>query len=659
MTVLAPPRSVLSIDFETCSTADLRRTGAVKYALDPTTRVLCMAWAFDNEPVRLWNPDDQTTPFPQRVIDHVAAGGIVRGWNVRFELAVWNYCLHPKFLFTLPMLSIDQLRDTMAQAAYWGLPMKLEDAGPAAGLGIVKDTAGHKLMLQMCRPRGIDPFGKPIFWHETDPTKLERLGDYCKQDVEVERALADALPPLPAREQNIWEIDARINARGVRVDLPLVSRMQRVVANATAHLNKTFSDLTGGYVKKTTDAKRLLDFLRAAGYPHDNLKKDTVKARLADPACEGLERELLMLRREAAKASTAKLNAFENAAVHSRVYGMLQHYGATRTGRWAGRLVQLQNLPRGSIKNVAGAVKLILSSNGQAPIEDMEALFGDGALGIVASCLRACLVPSPGHLLLSCDLSQIEARVVAWLAGQDDILKVFASGQDVYVYTAAAIGSTDRQLGKVCVLGLGFGMGPNKFIETAKTYGITLGAAQAEDIVKSWRAANSRIAQFWWDCDAAARDIIGGKFKTVRVGRVVFGRRGNAMSIRLPSGRELVYRGVRLDYDPQTGRDTITYRGVNQYTKKWGDVRTYGGKLVENIVQATARDVMADAMVELEGEGLELLLSIHDEAIAEAPAGVAREHYQKMQRAMSRAPTWAPGLPVAAEGWVGDRYKKG
>ncbi|MDR3472208.1 MAG: hypothetical protein P4M09_11020, partial [Devosia sp.] len=293
---------VLSIDFETKSQADLKRVGAAVYAKHPTTKILCMSWAFNDEPVATWRPGQI---FPARIWRHVEQGGIVRGWNVAFEFWIWNERLLTHMLALAgrryPALKIAQLRDTMAQAAYWGLPMGLGDAAPAAGVQVLKDKAGHALMLQMCRPRQIKKDGTVVWWDETDPAKYDRLCDYCEQDVRTERAIADRLPPLPDDEQDTWELDFQINVRGVRVDTYLVSRLEKLVAESRVRLTAQLIQLTNGQVTGLNKVKEFLAWLKFVGYPHDDLKKTTIAERLKDPACRGLERRGLLLRRESAR----------------------------------------------------------------------------------------------------------------------------------------------------------------------------------------------------------------------------------------------------------------------------------------------------------------------------------------------------------------------
>jgi DNA polymerase bacteriophage-type len=499
---------ILSIDFETASRADLRKTGAYAYSKDPSTRVLCMAWAFDDQPVRVWKPGDH---FPIEIIDHVARLRTVQGWNIGFEFVIWNNVLR-RLLPHLPELELSQLRDTMAAAAYWGLPLKLDDAAKAARVGQLKDEQGHALMLRMARPRA-EAGGVVTWWHETDPDKYLRLMSYCAQDVEAERAVGRAVGRVPDIEQRIWQLDQRMNMRGVGIDLDLVNRLRDIAQRTSLSANDLLHQLTGGEVGRVTNAKGLLAYLKdRTAYGYDDLRKGTVEARLLDPACVGHEREVLELRADTAKTSAAKLQSMVLAsdAAYSnqvpRVRGMLQYYGAIRTGRWAGRLIQLQNLPRGSVKFITEAIQAILDGV-QLPI--LEALFGP-AMGIVSSALRGCIIAAEGHDLVVADFSQIEARVLPWLAGQQDILDVFASGEDVYVYTAKGIGSDSRQLGKVLVLACGFGMSAEKFQATAAAapYFVHLTLEEAERAVGAWRQSNRFIVSLWRRYENAARAVV-------------------------------------------------------------------------------------------------------------------------------------------------------
>ena len=653
--------AILSLDFETASLADLRRVGAHAYARHPSTMVLCLAWAFDNEPVAVWRPGQ---PFPQRLLDHVAAGGIVRGWNVVFEWLIWNSVM--LWSGTTPWLTLlpTQLQDTMAAAAYWGLPLGLDQAAQAAHVGVVKDAEGHSLMLRMCRPRAIDAFGIAHWWHLEDPAKYARLCLYCGRDVEAERAVGNSLPPLPDAERRYWAMDLEMNARGVPVDTDLVQQLQVLAVETSRRANADLDALTGGAVRTVTNTKALLGWLQQHRYPFDNLQKGTVALRLDMDECFGEERAALELRGDNAKTSAAKLQTMlRTVEVHHGVQvvrGMLQYYGALRTGRWAGRLIQLQNLPRGTIKGIDKLVSLIARG---LVLDDLEP-FGSG-LDIVSSALRSCITARPGHTLFVADFSQIEARVLAWLARQQDMLRVFKRGDDPYLYAAAQQRSDNRQFGKVLVLALGFGMGWAKFQRVALGYGIKLDEGEAARAVRIWRQANDHIVKFWRACDRAIAAAWAGRFigRVVTVGKLKFAVWHGHLLVGLPSGRSLIYREVDVFHDPDRppGEDfvTITFAGLNQYTRKWERIRTWGAKIGENVTQALARDIMAEAAAEaVFTHALPLCLMVHDELIGEA-AGDGTVALARLLTLMRTPPAWCPDLPVEAVGWTGARYKKG
>ena len=589
---------------------------------------------------------------------------MLRAWNVSFERNIWRRIMQPRFGW--PPVPEEQWVCTMATAAFWGLPSRLEYCAAALRLPIQKDQTGAQLMLKMAAPTNMraieqDPETPPEW--DNDPEHLIRLAAYCCIDVEVERAIQRKLAPLPDREREIWLLDQAMNQRGIQVDLDLVSQMIPLASETHAGLHQHITELTQGEVTKTSQVDNILVWLNARLDPKiPNLKKDTlVRTRAVLPP--GPERDVIDARLAGRFASPAKLTALMSATCEDgRLRDLLRYYGAGRTGRWSGAGgsgVQLQNLPRPTIKNAETAISLIQD---ECPADFLDLAFADSALGVIASCLRGCFTASPGHLLTCGDLAQIEARVLAWLAGQDDVLDVFRTGEDIYRYTAEQVGSTNRQLGKVIRLALGFGMGSVRFQETAELYGVRLGIADAVTAVETFRAVSDAVVQFWWDLDRAFRTALssttGGPW--FRAGEVAFQRGRTGIAMRLPSQRLLLYRNARLQPhpDPQR-RDEIVYDGLHQKTKQWGVIRTYGGKLAENATQAMARDVMADAMLTLDHElGHRLLLTSHDEIIAEAPQQTAHVHLEDMLDVMRRPVPWAPELPVDAAGFVAYRYRK-
>ncbi len=667
---------VVSIDFETASIVDLRKTGAHKYAQHPSTRVLCVAWAFDDEPVQSWRIGDGVAGLAN-LMPHVFHGLPVKAWNANFEYVVWNNA----FLRQMPeewcdnRLTIEQLQDTMIQGAYWGLPLALDRA--AKVVGVSKDAEGHRLMLQMCKPRTLNYVtGETTWWHEDDEDKFDRLVKYCVQDVVAEREVSRRLLPLPPAVQQDWELDQRINERGVGIDIPTVEHMIDLAREAKEHANDRLKTITGGAVPTISSTAKMLHWCQDQGYPEDNLRKATVEEFLGESPGEGELGEVLGLRVDNARTSTAKLQRMVSGADRSdcRVRGMMQFYGAARTGRWAGRLVQLQNMPRGDFKDNGPVVDALKA---HLPYDEIEREVG-GVASVVSSGLRACLVPSPGNTFVCADFSQIEARIVAWLAGQTDIVDQFASGADVYAYTASQVtgkdiadcgkGTTERQLGKILVLACGYGMGWAKFVDTAKVQGgLDLTEDEARDAVYGYRDANYKIWELWEEADRAFRAIVNGQTENTYIagGRVQFvvhrDALGTHMLAVLPSRKRcLVYRNIEFTSDGD--RLALSYMGIDQYTRKWQRIRTYGAKVIENLTQAIARDCMAEAMWTLDpfvsrfGQGI--ILTVHDELLIECASESAAEIEEVALTTMKNVPDWATGLPLDAEAWVGDFYRK-
>lgn len=668
---------LVSIDFETASQADLRKAGARKYAKHPSTRVLCLAWQFDDGEVRSWREGEDPSVL-QPLFDHVAAGGIVQAWNAAFEITVWNHTLARQLGIKQPTLKPQQCRDTMIRAAYWGLPLDLKSASDIIAPDQPKDAEGHRLMLQMCKPRSLDLLtGEATWWHEDDPDKFDRLVKYCEGDVSSESLIANRLLPMPPSVQREWELDQEINERGVNLDLPTIHHMLELAEEAKANANERLFQLTNGQVPTVNSTAKMLEWAKFMGWEHDNLRRATIEQALDEEDLVPVLKEVLEIRIDNAKTSAAKLNRMISGADRddSRVRGMMQFYGANRTGRWAGRLIQLQNMPRGEFKDNGPVVDALKE---HWSYDEIEAEIG-GVAAVVSSGLRACLIPSPGNTFVCADFSQIEARIIAWLAGQRDIVQQFAEGRDVYAYTASQVtgksidecgkGTPERQLGKILVLACGYGMGPPKFQDTAKVQGgLDLTLIEAEDAVGGYRQANHHIQEFWWECDRAMRAVVSGQTERAYAaeGKIIFQELqdmfGRHVMCVLPSGkRNLFYRNVELIQDKNSDRLSLSYMGINQYTRRWERLRTYGGKIAENITQATARDVMAEAMGTIDPwlpEGAGVILTVHDELLIECRSQDAAQVERLAVSTMKDRPSWAKDLPVDAEAWVGDYYRK-
>lgn len=689
--------SVLTLDFETRSAADLKKVGLHNYANDPTTDVWCCAYCFDDEPVGLvvpkscggWHSDEVT-----RLVCHLGRGGTVIAHNAPFELAIWNSIMVPRYGW--PVLKPEQCVCTMAMSLAMSLPASLENAAAAVGLDVAKDMAGHRLMLQMARPREVRADGTVVWWDDTE--KLEKLYAYCKQDVKVERKLYDRLLKLSPSEQRIWQLDYRINNRGIYVDVPAVEAAIKVVEHEKARLNAEMRKITGNAVATYNAHSQLTDWLRYRGVEVAGVAKADIKALLDDdadidqPDLPDDVRRALNIRREAAKSSTAKLTAMlEAVSADGRVRNTKQYHAAT-TGRWGGRRIQPDNLPRPKLKqaqieevfamlagekDVAGLCRFIDMRYG-APME------------VMSDCLRGMITAAPGNELIAMDFANIEGRVLAWLAGEEWKMRAFkdfdnGKGPDLYLVSAGRIfgcepheAKAHRQIGKVAELALGYQGGIGAFQAMARGYGVSVSDSRADAIKTAWRAAHPKIEKYWYDVEGNALAAVARPGTVTTAGapgrEVKFKVNGSFLWCKLPSGRNLCYpypRIVEIETPWGARKDAVTFKAHldSQARKKakivedpsnggnWYRIATYGGSLVENITQAVARDCLAEALIRLDAAGYPITMHVHDEAVVEAPAG-SKDAMENVEHLMKQPPAWAAGLPIAVEGWRGTRYRK-
>lgn len=637
----------LSIDFETRSLLDLKKTGVYPYAMHPTTDVWCMAYAVDDGEVKLWRPGH---PVPSEFY----AGHEMRAHNAQFERIIWREIMVKRYGF--PGIDLERWHCTAAECRAMGLPGSLDEAAKALKLGVQKDDVGKRLMMRMSRPRAVQEDGTVIWWNT--PDRIARLGDYCKQDVVVERAIARRIERLSDSERAVYLLDQRINDHGVKIDTRLVEAGVALAAEGNAAVNAELAQLTGGHVTELTNNGDLAEWL---GVP--SVAKAAVR-ELLDAETDPIRRRVLTLRQEAGKSSLGKLASFlQCVCPDGYVRGLLLYYGAA-TGRWSGRLVQPHNFPRGEFKHetLEKAIPLVLARD----YAGLDALYGS-VHTLLSSMLRACITASPGHTLFAADYSAIEARVLAWLAGEKAVLDVFRSGQDVYCHAATGIygrvitpaDKTERQIGKVAVLALGYQGGVKAFQTMASNYNVEISDEKADEIKVAWRAANPAIVSWWRELDnAARRAVVEGEM--VRARSVTFGTEDGWLWCLLPSGRRLWYANPRpVERETPWGdmRTIIQCHGVNSVTRKFEAFDLYGGLLAENIVQAVSRDLMAGAMIRLDRAGYGVILTVHDEVVAEvsAKSGLTLEHFTEI---LSSLPSWAKGLPLTAEGWAGHRYRK-
>ncbi len=642
-------RPTVNLDFETFSESDLKKVGAWVYAEHESTEVLTLSYHVSDRPgmIQRWKPG---MALPLFVTDPDSYQ--FRAWNSFFEYCVWHHCLG------WPVNKIDNWYDTMADAAAMSLPLALGKCGAALHLpqDKQKDKRGRYLIQRLCKPNR----GKRI----EDPALLQELCEYCDQDVVTEMAIAAELNRLSAEERRIWLLDQRMNIKGVTVDIASARAAIKIIAKETVRLNNEVVTLTGGALHNMGSRKQVMDYFEREGYPLDSYTKGYIRDRLQAADLPADLARLLEIRLQTGKTSTAKYEALINiTAKDGRAHGLLQYHAAS-TGRWGGRLFQPHNLPRPSFHDTDTAIDLF----GHCDNELLTIFYGD-AMECLSSCLRGMLTAAPGQRFAVSDYSAIEARVLAWIAGQTDVLDVFRGHGKIYEHTASgiynkpwqAIGkeSIERFIGKVATLALGYQGGVKAFTSMAETYGVEIPEDEAQEIVTNWRQANGKIKRFWYCIEAAAIEAVENKDsearKTAEYRGIKFQVVGRHLYCKLPSGRNLCFPFVHFT----KGRfkdQQLTYWGVDSVTKKWVPIQTYGGKLTENIVQAISRDLIAEALLNVSDRGFTPLISVHDEIIAEISTPLA--DLDVFNEEMCRLPSWAEGLPLRAEGFTAQRYRK-
>jgi DNA polymerase len=730
------------IDFETRSAADLRAVGVHKYAAHPSTDIMCLSVAFNDEPTDVvgFAVGSKSLPLAnptiQRLANHIVNGGIVAAHNASFELAIWEHVAVKKYV--LPYLRAEQMDCTMVRAYAAALPGSLDGARASVGITVEKDLAGGRLMLKMCKPKthvacpacfglyaedcsGCNGAGELYTWHE-DPADVAKLFAYCRRDTDVERELDKRIPKLLPVEKKLFVLDYEINRRGVTVDVGNARKAAALVEKEGDRLDEEMRRITGKEVATCNAHKQLTAWINSQGVPTKGVAKDAVTELLAKTDLPEIVRSAIGIRKEAAKTSTAKLEKMLTCAgLDSRLRGMFQFTAAT-TRRWAGRMVQLHNLPRPKIEQEA--ILKFFNALETMPLDEAREyieIFHGSPMSIVSDCLRGFLTAAPGELLGAVDFSAIEARVTAWIAGQLDALEVFRTHGKIYEAQAAktyrvpleAITKKDirRQVGKVQVLGLGFGGGVNaiqKMCVTYETkvepafdglwelatpdrrervqrrYAEELGKAKraveklgalpdvilkiskkewmASELLKlSYRDVNQDVVRYWTKIEEAAVNAVdcpGSVFVVdEKLPRIRFVVKGSWLICELPSGGRLYYPYPEVRVQKTSWGEykrTLTYKNEDSTTGKWLRTSTYGGKLTENVVQAIARDLLCEAMLRVSAEGYEIVMHVHDEFVVEDEV-IDLEELENIARVV---PAWASGLPIDAEGWIGFRYRK-
>lgn len=644
----------LLIDIETYSSVDISKAGAFKYIESDDFEILLIAYAWNDEPVRVIDltcVDHENDEYQDIVAGLLDPDTVKIAHNSAFERAALGKHLGR-------YLPPEEWEDTMILAAYNGLPLSLDAVGAALRLHDQKIKEGTSLISYFCKPckPTIANGGRTRNLPEHAPEKWARFREYCKRDVEVAQAIYNCLSryPVTELERKVWATDARINERGVQIDRELVE--------AAIEVDNAFRDehllemqrLTG--LENPNSVQQLKGWLAAYGLSCDSLSKAAI-ADLKSKATDSKTKRVLELRQMLSKTSTKKYEAMIAAACKDdRVRGLTQYYGAARTGRWAGRLIQLQNLPQNHLDNI-GTVREIVRAK---DLDALEMIF-DSVPDTLSQLIRTALVAKPGYTFLVSDYSAIEARVIAYLAGETWRMEVFKNGGDIYCASASqmfhvpvekhGVNGHLRQKGKIAELALGYGGG----IAAMKNFGadkMGMTDEEMQTIVEQWRLASPTIPKLWREVESAARWALsmcgGGKTYRTHCG-VMFRRDADALRVRLPSGRVLTYWGA----DVEDGK--IYYWGQNQTTRKWEKTDTWGGKLTENIVQAFARDCLAVAMVRLEEAGYRIVFTVHDEVIVEAPEG---SRWQDVAEIMGQPLDWAPGLVLRGDGYSTPFYLK-
>ena len=656
----------LFIDLETYSSVDISKAGAFKYVESDDFEIILLAYAWNDGPVhciethKLDEYDeafdfDQYCELQDVIVGLLDPGTVKVAHNSAFERAA----LRKHLDMDLPP---EEWEDTMVLAAMNGLPQSLDACGAALQLTDQKIKEGTLLINYFCKPckPTISNGGRTRNWPEHAPDKWERFVGYCVRDVEVCQQIHKKLRGYQVTpfERKVFALDARINEGGVQIDTQLAEAAIAIDEELTAKCMAEMQRLTG--LDNPNSVAQLKDWLAAVGIHADSLNKATVKDLLAS-VTDPTVRRVLELRQLLGKTSTTKYKAMTTAVCKDdRVRGLLQYYGAGRTGRWAGRLVQVQNLPQNHL-DVIDKVREIAR---QADLESLELIY-DSVPDVLSQLIRTAFIAKPGHTFLVADYSAIEARVIAYLANEAWRLEVFAGSGKIYEASYAKAfhvpiesvkkGSPERQKGKIMELALGYGGGPNAL----KAFGadkLGLSEAELQQLVDAWRAASPTIPKLWRRVETAAKQALanpGRRYGVTREGSdlvCTYWRDKDALRCQLPSGRVLSYWAARLV------DGSVTFMGQNQTTRKWEKSETWGGRLVENIVQAFARDCLAVAMTRLTEAGYRIVFSVHDELIVEEPEN--GRAWQDMAKIMARPIDWAPGLRLPADGYDTPFYKK-
>lgn len=681
------------IDYETFSEADLKKVGAFEYSVHQSTDVLCLAWRVGTRatlldaPTKAWAPDlggDDLEDFIRILSDRSI---ILVAHNALFEQLITENVFKRRYARGLQTIPIERWLCTASLAAAVSLPRQLAMVGTVLGLKIQKDIEGHKLMLKHCKPR--KPTKKNPATRHTDLTERLRIREYCRTDVDTEVRVFLKCPPLSEFERRVWLLDQRINHNGFLVDRDLISKTLSMIAVETARLNTLTEAETFGYIQSANQHAAVRAWLASEGVELPNMQKKTIEDALKSGNVTGTAKALLEFRQAVSKTSTAKYVAFERRSRHDgRLRDILMYHGAG-TGRWTGVGVQPQNFPKGTLENPILAAEIMTAGD----LELVRMLYGE-PMEVFSSALRCMIVAPKDKVLDVADYSAIEARVLAWMAGDAKALERFKSNHDAYKELATkifgvaleAVTPEQRDVGKSAELGCGYQMGAARFVSSCDEKGQTVSEELAILAVRTYRAEHPAVVEAWEALNSAAMAAVENPGKTYGACRTKWFVRARFLWCILPSGRRLAYpfpsvefatrwfvevdgkqvwaksrdelKEIYPDLNPKAvSRKTLFYWGISSYTRQWAKEATYGGKITENVVQATARDLMAAAMLRIEATGIwQIVLSVHDELLGERYAFEGSK--DEFERLMTELPPWAEGCPVKVKGWSGTRYRK-
>jgi len=649
--------NTLGIDVETYSSIDIRTSGAYKYTESDTFQILLFAYAFDDEEIQIIDfMNDEK--IPQKVIDALNDPQIIKtAFNANFERnAIKNYLKIP--------CPPEQWHCSMVKALTLGLPGSLDMVGKALYFDEDKQKMkeGKALIQYFCKPCKPTKAngGRLRNLPNHDMKKWETFKTYCIQDVEVERDIRNKLKQFQTTdsEQKLWELDQSINDRGVGIDLKIIEKAIECDAAYTKGLKIEAIKLTG--LNNPNSPAQLKKWIsERLGHEVTSLTKDDVPL-LLEESNDGSVKRILELRQLMAKTSIKKYRTMKNMyCKDQRVHGLLQFYGANRTGRWAGRGVQVQNLPQNHLFDLDNARNLIRTCK----FDDVEFLY-DSVPDTLSQLIRTAFIPRQGNRFIVSDFSAIEARVIAWYAGEKWRLEVFKTHGKIYEASASQMfkvpiesitkGSVLRQKGKIAELALGYG-GSVGALTAMGALKMGVEEQELKGLVDKWRESNAHITKFWWDCDKAAKKAINQKTTVCMQYGIKFIYNSGVLFVQLPSGRKLSYLRPKVA-EGKFGRPVITYEGMEQTSKQWVRIDTYGPKIVENIVQATARDCLGVAMQRVDAAKYDIAFHVHDEVICDTPIGFGS--VAEVNAIFGEPISWAPGLPLKADGYTCSYYQK-